>query len=127
LRSWYGSILRLAPSQLAALKKSAQDCSTSLDQHQQKAMPAIAAAKAQNGGSNGPHVVRPQLVALEQERTAISFGCIQNLQTAMGNRKFNDIDVFVRSTFAQKVSKLPPAGAPFAKLPAPTSPAGGIK
>jgi hypothetical protein len=116
-RGWYQSILFLTSAEAATLKQIAADCNQSLDQFQQTMVqPAIATVQSQQPpfSASAPP---PQLVALEQQRTAISNTCIQNLQTALGNRKFRDIDVFVRTKFAQKVSHLPPPNAPFANTP----------
>jgi len=116
-RGWYQAILALTDAEIAALKESASQCNQSLDQFQQTTVqPAIAAVQAQHipfSASAPP----PQLVALEQQRTAISNACIQKLQSALGNKKFTDIDVFVRTRFAQHVSPLPPSNAPFANMP----------
>lgn len=119
-RACYQKSLLLTPAQAATLKQNASQCNQALDQHQQKAQPAIAAVQAQAASSAGPFTPPPQLVALEQERTAISNTCIQNLHAALGDRKFMDIDVFVRTRFAQKVSAIPPANAPFADVPVVT-------
>lgn len=116
-RGWYQSILLLTDADAATLKRSASQCNQALDQHQQTAQPAIAAVQAQLTVLSPTAPPPPQLVALEQQRTAISNTCIQNLQAALGNKKFRDIDVFVRTKFAQKVSSVPPPNAPFANIP----------
>jgi hypothetical protein len=122
-RAWFQTSLFLTPAQASALKQSASDCNQALDRHQQKAQPAIDAARAQNASSTGS--VPPQLAALEQERIAISSTCMQNLHTALGDRKFKDIDVFVRTRFAGRVSAVAPKGAPFANAPITRLGAGG--
>jgi hypothetical protein len=126
-RGWFQTSLFLTPAQASALKQSARDCNQALDQHQQKAQPVIDAVRAQAASSASTGSVPPQLAALEQERTAISNTCMQNLHTALGDRKFTDIDVFVRTRFAERVSAIAPPGAPFANAPITRLGAGGGK
>jgi len=116
-RKHYQQILSLTDAEAAALKQSAGQCNLTLDQHQQKAQPTILAMQQAQAASSDPGSLPAQLAALENERTAISNACIQSLQATMGTRKFADIDVFVRTKFAQKISAIPPANAPFAHTP----------
>ena len=116
-RGWYQSILLLTAADAATLKQSASQCNQALDQLQQTAQPAIAAVQAQLTVLSPTAAPPPQLVALEQQHTAVSNTCIQNLHSALSDKKFTDIDVFVRTKFAQKVSSVPPPNAPFANVP----------
>jgi len=119
LRASYQKSLLLTDVQAALLKQSAASCNASLDRQHASALPAISAARAALVNAP-PGKVEPSppsalaaIAALDQARTDISNGCIASLRAALGGRVFANIDVFVRTKFSQKVSKIPPAGAPF--------------
>ena len=113
----YQRALSLSDAEKVALNKTAAECNLTLDQHQQKAQPIILAMQKANAALSAAGSLPDQLAALENERTAISNACIQSFQSAIGARKFADIDVFVRTKFAQKVSAILPANAPFGDTP----------
>ena len=124
LRSSYQKSLLLTDAQIALLKQNAASCNASLDQQHASALPTITAGKAALANlppGTPPSPPSPSLLAtlatLEQARTDISNGCIASLHAALGDRTFANIDVFIRTKFAQKVSSVPPAGAPFGKTP----------
>ena len=120
LRGWYQQSLVLTADEAAVLKQSAVNCNQALAQHQQQVQPVVTAVQSQLATLVTPpasFTPPPQLVALETQRTAISNTCIQNLHSALGDRKFTDIDVFVRTKFAQRVSAIPPfANAPITRI-----------
>jgi hypothetical protein len=124
LRASYQKSLLLSGAQIALLKQNAASCNTSLDQQHASALPTITAGRAAltnlppgTGAAPPSPSVLATLAALEQTRTDISNGCIASLHAALGDRTFANIDVFVRTKFAQKVSKVPPSGAPFGNTP----------
>jgi hypothetical protein len=123
LRASYQKSLLLTDAQAALLKQSAASCNSSLDQQHAGALPVLAAARANlatlpAGASLAPSpALISTLASLEQARTEISNACIASLHAALGDRMFMNIDVFVRTKFAQKVSAVPPRGAPSGNTP----------
>ena len=117
LRNEYRKSLFLNASQASLLIQSAQACNASLDQQHANALPTIAAARAAlaaapAGTPKTPSVsLLETLASLEQARTNISNQCIANLHVALGDRMFSNVDVFVKTKFAQKVSKVTPSWA----------------
>jgi len=120
LRGSYQKSLLLNDAQAALLKQNAASCNAALDQQHASALPTITAGKAALTSLPAGTAAQPPspsllaaLASLEQARTDISNGCIASLHAALGDHTFANIDVFVRTKFAQKVSKVPPAGVPF--------------
>ena len=114
-RGWFQKSLHLTPEEAAILKQHARQCNQVLDQHQQKAQPAIEAVRRRNDPS--PAVIPAQLRLSNRAHGAIIGNCIENLHAALGDRVFADVDLFVHTSFARNVSAVPPSGTPFANMP----------
>jgi hypothetical protein len=118
-KSWQKSLF-LTEEEASLVRQVATRCNQALDQHHATALPTIMAARASIANRpDGAGVPKPpqDLMALEEGRTDISNGCIRDLRSALGNRTFSKIDVFIRTKFVQKVSSAPPAGSPFGATP----------
>jgi hypothetical protein len=120
LRGSYQKSLFLSDAQAALLKQNAASCNSSLDQQHASALPTIAALRAALASLPPGAAIPPppaSIAALEQTRTDISNACIASLHAALGDKTFANIDVFVRTKFARKVSLVPPANSPFVSTP----------
>jgi hypothetical protein len=119
LRRKFQKDMGLSDATAAALKKSAVLCNQQLGAQDAKAVQVVTAAKAQDAqkaedretpaGPVASAATKTMLETLEQERTEISKSCMTGLQTALGARAFNDIDVYVRTVIAGRTVVVQPA------------------
>jgi len=117
LRASFQKQLGLSDTDTALFKVVAGTCVAQLDAEDAKAMKTIATAKASVQAAQPAQqsaiasATISQLGTFETERTAISNGCIQNLQHNVSAKAFARVDLYVSSVIGSKTHPIAVATA----------------